>query len=72
MAGNKENVEPNSSKKRRISLSLKGKSKDSRFTSVSEEELTVMAKKQKYNLIVEVLTTDREYMKHQRIIYFLR
>ena len=72
MAGNKENVEPNPSKKRRISLSLKGKSKDSRFTSVSEEELTVMAKKQKYNLIVEVLTTDREYMKHQRIIYFLR
>ena len=46
MAGNKENVEPNPSKKRRISLSLKGKSKDSRFTSVSEEELTVMAKKQ--------------------------
>ena len=46
MAGNKENVEPNPSKKQRISLSLKGKSKDSRFTSVSEEELTVMAKKQ--------------------------
>ena len=46
MAGNKENVEPNPSKKRRTSLSLKGKSKDSRFTSVSEEELTVMAKKQ--------------------------
>ena len=45
MAGNKENVEPIHQRNKEF-LSLKGKSKDSWFTSVSEEELTVMAKKQ--------------------------
>ena len=76
MSSEKENddLNPVPSKKCKLSLSRKGKG---RFSSVSEHQLTVMSKPQvpknteKSEVIDvwKVLTTSREYIKHQSEIY---